>query len=103
MDKTIFIIMIDDKPYGCFIEEGELQTQLENAKKEVIPKFEFGRKFFWDEIETDDEDIISKWKCTSIDKNDFMRYERLECVLEVVKTSLIEPLKGNDGETETEE
>ena len=101
MDKTIFIIMIDERPYGYFLEEGDLQTQLDNAKKEAIPKFEFNKIFYWDEIETDDEDIISKWKCTSIDKNDFMRYERLECVLEVVKSSLIEPTKENDGETET--
>jgi hypothetical protein len=103
MDKTIFIIMIDDRPYGYFVEEGELQVQLDNAKKEAIPKFEFNKYFYWHEIKTDDEDVISKWKCVSIDKNDFMRYERLECVLEIVKTSLIEPLKGNDGETETEE
>jgi len=103
MDKTIFIIMIDERPYGYFLEEGELQTQLDNAKNEAIPKFEFNKIFYWDEIKSDDEDVISKWKCTSIDKNDFMRYERLECVLEVIKSSLIEPSKVNDGETETED
>jgi hypothetical protein len=103
MDKTIFIIMIDERPYGYFVEEGDLQPQLDNAKKEAIPKFEFNKIFYWDEIKSDDEDVISKWKCTSIDKNDFMRYERLECVLEVVKSSLIEPSKENDEDAETED
>ena len=49
-----------------------------------------------------DEDVISKWKCISIDKNDFMRYEHLECILEVVKTSLIEPSKQEDEDSENE-
>jgi len=99
---SIFIIMIDNRPYGYFVEEGELQTQLDNAKKEAIPKFEFNKIFYWDEIKTDDEDVISKWKCTSIDKNDFMRYERLECILEVVKSSLIEASKEKVEESDYE-
>jgi len=99
---SIFIIMIDNRPYGYFVEEGELQTQLDNVKKEAIPKFEFNKIFYWDEIKTDDEDVISKWKCTSIDKKDFMRYERLECVLEVVKSSLIEASKEKVEESDYE-
>ncbi len=102
MDKTIFIIMIDDRPYGYFVEEGELQVQLDNAKKEVIPKFEFNKYFYWHEINTDEEDVISKWKCVSIDKNDFMRYERLECILEVVKSSLIEAPREYDEDSDFE-
>ena len=99
---SIYIIMIDNRPYGYFVEEGDLQPQLENAKKEVIPKFEFDKIFYWNEINSDDEDTISKWKCTFIDKNDFMRYERLECILEVVKLSLIEPSKENIEESDYE-
>jgi hypothetical protein len=94
--------MIDNRPYGYFAEEGDIQPQLENAKKEAIPKFEFNKYFYWQETKTDDEDVISKWKCTSIDKNDFMRYERLECILEVVKSSLIEPSKENLEESDYE-
>lgn len=97
---SIYIIMIDERPYGYFVEEGELQAQLDNAKKEVIP--DFNKYFYWQEINSDDEDTISKWKCTSIDKNDFMRYERLECILEVVKLSLIEPSKENIEESDYE-
>ena len=99
---SIYIIMIDERPYGYFVEEWELQAQLDNAKKEVIPKFDFNKYFYWQEINSDDEDTISKWKCTSIDKNDFMRYERLECILEVVKSSLIEPSNENIVESDYE-
>ena len=99
---SIFIIMIDNRPYGYFVEEGDIQPQLENAKKEAIPKFEFNKYFYWQETKTDDEDVISKWKCTSIDKNDFMRYERLECILEVVKSSLIDASKENLEESDYE-
>jgi hypothetical protein len=90
--------MIDDRPYGYFKEEGELETRLELVKKEVIPKFEFYKYFYWHEMKTEDEDVISKWKCISIDKNDFMRYENIECILEVVKTDLIEPSEDDEFE-----
>ncbi len=99
---SIYIIMIDNRPYGYFVEEGDLQPQLENAKKEAIPKFEFDKIFYWHETKSDDEDTISKWKCMSIDKNDFMRYERLECILEVVKSSLIEASNENVEESDYE-
>jgi hypothetical protein len=102
MDNIIYIIMIDDRPHGYFKDETELETQLTNAKKFVIPQFEFNKYFFWHEMKPSDEDIISKWKCISIDKNDFMRYEQLECILEVVKTSLIEPLKEEDEDSEND-
>ncbi len=103
MDNIIYIIMIDDRPYGYFKDEGELEVQLSNAKKYVIPQFEFNKNFFWYEMKPSDDDIISKWKCISIDKNDFMRYEQLECILEVVKTSLIEPPKEQDEDSDYED
>ena len=102
MDNIIYIIMIDDRPYGYFKDETQIEEQIASLKKEVIPKFEFNRYFFWHEMKPSDEDVISKWKCISIDKNDFMRYEHLECILEVVKTSLIEPSKQEDEDSENE-
>jgi len=102
MDNIIYIIMIDDRPYGYFKDEADIEDQLASLKKTVIPQFEFNKYFFWHEMKPSDEDIISKWKCISIDKNDFMRYEHLECILEVVKTSLIEPSKQEDEDSENE-
>jgi hypothetical protein len=81
--------MIDDRPYGYFVEEGELQVQLDNAKKEVIPKFEFNKYFYWHEIKTDDEDVISKWKCVSTLKNSITTYDNEEFVIEVIKSTLM--------------
>lgn len=92
MDNTIYIIMIDEKPYGYFKNEEEIESQISNAKKYTIPQFDLNKFFYWHEMTPSDEDTISKWKCVSIDKNDFMRYEQFECILEVIKVSLIEPL-----------
>jgi len=89
-DNNIYIVMVNDRPYGYFTNENDIDIQLSSIKKTVIPKFEFHKNFFWNEIMSDDEDVISKWKCISVDKNDFTRYENIECVLEIVKTSLIE-------------
>ncbi len=102
MDNIIYIIMIDDRPYGYFKDEADIESQISYLKKEVIPKFEFNKYFFWHEMKPSDEDIIAKWKCISIDKNDFMRYEQLECILEVVKTTLIEPHKEEDEDSDFE-
>lgn len=102
MDNIIYIIMIDDRPYGYFKDIAELEAQLSDAKKYVIPQFEFNKYFYWHQMQSSDEDIISKWKCISIDKNDFMRYEQLECILEVIKTSLIEPRKEQEEDSDYE-
>lgn len=102
MDNIIYIIMIDDRPYGYFKDEADIEDQLELLKKIVIPQFEFNKYFFWHEMEASDEDVISKWKCISIDKNDFMRYEHLECILEIIKTTLIQSRKQETEDSENE-
>lgn len=102
MDNIIYIIMIDDKLHGYFKDEAELEAQITNVKKFVIPQFDLTKHFFWNEMKPSDEDTISKWKCISIDKNDFMRYEQLECILEVVKTSLIDLPNEEDEDSELE-
>lgn len=96
MDNIIYIIMIDDRPYGYFKDETDIEAQLSSIKKTIVPQFDFNKNYFWNEMTPSDEDVISKWKCISIDKNDFMRYEQIECILEVVKTTLIEPHKEEE-------
>ena len=62
MNKDIYIVMVNDRPYGYFTNENDIDIQLSSIKKTVIPKFEFHKNFFWNEIMGDDEDVISKWK-----------------------------------------
>ncbi len=95
---AIFIVMVDNRPYGYFTQEDELHTLVEEIKKDVVPKFEFNKYFYWNQMNVDDEDVLIKWKCSSIVKNNFMKYECTECVLEVVKVELIEPSNSDDDE-----
>lgn len=90
---SIYIIMLNNKPHGYFLDEDELPFHLRATKQYANSKnlFDFSKNYYWDE-EEGDEDTIVKLKCTSTLKNSITSYEKEEFVIEVIKSNL---LQGN--------
>ncbi len=90
---SIYIIMLNNKPHGYFLDEDELPFHVRATKQYANSKhlFDFSKNYYWNEFEPEN-DIIVKWKCTSTLKNSITSYEKEEFVIEVIKSKL---LQGN--------
>lgn len=87
---SIYIIMLNNKPFGYFLDEDELRFHVRSAKQYANSQhlFDFSKNYYWVEEEPKD-DVISKWKCVSNYKNSITTYDRQEYTIEVIKSTLL--------------
>ena len=85
--NEIYIVLINDKPYGYYYDEEETKEQLRQAQEYVLGKhlyYTFDRYYFWLPIK--DEDCIVKTKLIS---SVIGTYDRIEEVIEIIKSTLL--------------
>ena len=87
---SIYIIMLNNKPFGYFLDEDELRFHIRSTKQYANSQhlFDFSKNYYWVEQEPKD-DTISKWKCVSTYKNSITTYDNEEFTIEVIKSSLM--------------
>ena len=85
--NEIYIVLVNGKPYGYYYDEEETEEQLRQAQEYILGKhlyYTFDRYYFWLPIK--DEDCIIKTKLIS---SVIGRYDRIEDVIEIVKSTLL--------------
>jgi len=91
--EEIFIVLINNKPYGYYYSEDETLEQIEQAKEHIMLKhtFDFNKFFYWKELQAEG-DTLAKINLVSNIKDIFVKYESVEDSLEIVKSKLLRKL-----------
>ena len=85
-EEYIYIVLINNKPYGYYHSEDETAEQIEQAKEHIMSRhfFDFKKNYYWNNLPVEDDTII-KIKLVSVVKDNFVRYDSVEDSLEIVK------------------
>ncbi len=99
-DDIIYIIMINNKPFGYFYDLNELQDQIKYTKESISQthSYDFRKNYFWEECKVEEyTDMIFKLKLYS-NLKDFQNnyYPYLEDTVEILKSTLIKPQKSSN-------
>jgi hypothetical protein len=91
--EEVFIVLINNKPYGYYYSEDETNEQIEQAKEHIMSRhsFEFNKFFYWNELQAEG-DTVAKIKLVSNIKDIFVKYDSVEDSLEIVKSKLLRKL-----------
>ena len=91
--EEVFIVLINNKPYGYYYSEDETNEQIEQAKEHIMSRhsFDFNKFFYWNELQAED-DTVAKIKLVSNIKDIFVKYDSVEDSLEIVKSKLLRKL-----------
>jgi hypothetical protein len=89
-EEIIFLILINDRPYGYYYSEDETAEQLEQAKEHVLYRhlFDFKKNYYWNELPTQNDTIL-KLKLVSNVKDHILRYDCVEDSIEIIRTRLL--------------
>jgi hypothetical protein len=91
-ENTIYIILVNNKPYGCYYSEDETAEQLSNVKEYVREQhlYEFKKDYYWVNVAVDKySDTILKTNLISNMKDIIVKYDYLEDTVEIVKSRLL--------------
>ena len=94
-EESIYIILINNRPYGYYYSEDETEEQVEQAKEYIMSQhlFDFKKNYYWSNLPVEEyTDTILKMKLVSNIKDVFVRYDYVEDSLEIVKSILL-PLR----------
>jgi hypothetical protein len=91
--EEVFIVLINNKPYGYYYSEDETNEQIEQAKEHIMSRhsFDFNKFFYWNELQAEG-DTVAKIKLVSNIKDIFVKYDSVEDSLEIVKSKLLRKL-----------
>lgn len=89
-DECIYIIFINNKPYGYYHSENDTDKQVEQAKEQIMLKhsFDFKKNYYWVDLPLE-EDTILKMKLVSNNKDVIPVYDYVEDSLEIIKSKLL--------------
>ena len=92
-EESIYIILINNKPYGYYYSEDETVDQIEQAKENVMSRhfFDFKKNYYWKNLQVEDDTVV-KLKLVSVVKDNFIRYDSVEDSIEIIKSKLL-PLR----------
>jgi hypothetical protein len=94
-EELIYIILINNKPYGYYYSKDDTEKQLEQAQEYIMSQhlFDFKKNYFWNNSPIEEyTDTILKMKLISNIKDIFVRYDYVEDSLEIVKSRFL-PLR----------
>ena len=92
-NESIYIILINNKPYGYYHSEDETAEQIEQAKEYIMSRhfFDFKKNYYWDTLQVENDTLV-KMRLVSNIKDTFIRYNSVEDLLEIIKSNLL-PLR----------
>jgi len=92
-EESVYIILINNKPYGYYYSKDETTEQLEQAKEHVMSRhfFDFKKNYYWNNLPTEDDTVV-KMKLVSVIKDSFVRYDSVEDSIEIINSKLL-PLR----------
>jgi hypothetical protein len=87
---SIYIIMLNNKPFGYFLDEEELRFHVRSTKQYANSQhpFDFTKNYYWVEEEPQNDSIV-KWKCLSNLKNCINPIDTEEYTIEVIQSQLL--------------
>ena len=90
-EECIYLILINNKPYGYYYDKEDTDYQVEKAKEYIREQhlYDFKKDYYWRNLHIDEfSDTIVKMALLSNIKDIFITYNYTEDTLEIVKTLL---------------
>jgi hypothetical protein len=89
-EESIYIILINNRPYGYYYSEDETAEKLKQAQEHVMKRhfFDFKKNYYWNNLQVEDDTVL-KMKLVSNIKDIFVRYDYVEDSIEIVKSRLL--------------
>jgi hypothetical protein len=93
VEESIYIILINNRPYGYYYSEDETTEQIKQAQEHVMSRhfFDFKKNYYWNNLPAEDDTIV-KMKLVSVIKDSFVRYDSVEDSIEIIISRLL-PLR----------
>jgi hypothetical protein len=89
-EESIYIILINNKPYGHYYSKDETTEQLEQVKEHVMSRhfFDFKKNYYWNNLPVEDNTVV-KMKLVSVIKDNFVRHDSVEDSIEIINSKLL--------------
>jgi hypothetical protein len=91
-NDELYIILVNNRPYGCYKDEKDTLEQLSQVQEYVREThlYEFRKDYYWVEVPVDEySDTILKMNLISNMKDIIVKYDYLEDTIEIVKSRLL--------------